>query len=162
MDTDDNATMVRKPLYLITSSQECWRCRTSQPVVALASSSIQGGDDEDREALGSSDPSQPSIFCEITEMPESLLELIQTFHPPYRKHSFKSGGRAYFANFCTCGANFGDHFLFMEPGGAFFPMSEEEASSMTIRTLPITASVEIRGNICYGAEDLIFDHGKRV
>jgi len=161
METEDDILTVGKPLYLITSTQNCWKCRKAQSVIALASPTVEEGDVEciDSETT---DAALSLILCDITEMPSHLLKMINSFHPAYRKHASKTAGRTYYANFCACGANFGDHFLFMEPGGAFFPMGPEDASSMTVRELPIEHSVKLRGSFCQGAEDLIFENAKRV
>jgi hypothetical protein len=155
---DDDILPIISPLNLIISTQKCWKCRKSQKVIALAVW-LQGevGETESEKRQG-----VPSIVCDIVQMPQHLHTLVQSIHPPYRKHQSKTAGQTYFANFCECGANFGDHFLFMEPGGAFFPMDDETASQMVIRTLAFEAPVQIVGNICYGAEDIIFENAQRV
>ena len=50
----------------------------------------------------------------------------------------------------------------MEPEGAFFPLDEVAASKITIREISFPKPVEISGNVCYGAEDLIFENAMRI
>ena len=153
---EDDTFKIGSPLTVLFSSERCWKCREAQQVIALAVRypSKKGDSTQNK-------TNYPSLVCEVTELPSSLLALINSIHPPYRRHLSKTRGESYFANFCSCGANFGDFYLFMEPGGAFFPMDEIEASKITIKELSFPRPVTISGNVCYGAEDLIFANARR-
>ncbi len=147
------------PIYLITSQEKCWKCHTPQKVVALGSPSLRDGDVD---MLGSSDDSEaPYLLSNIADMPESLYATVAAIHPRFRKHLSRTAGEAYYANICECGANFGDHYLHSDPGGAFFPLDAEAASRMSIRKLPLDGTFELDASWAQGVEDLIFEHARR-
>lgn len=154
---EDDTFKIGSPLTVVFSSERCWKCREAQTVIALAVHYPLEAGDPPRNATD-----YPSLICEVTELPASLIALINSVHPPYRRHLSKTRGASYFANFCVCGANFGDFYLFMEPGGAFFPMDETEASKITIKELSFPKPLTVSGTVRYGAENLIFSHAKRL
>ena len=63
---------------------------------------------------------------------------------------------------CECGANFGDHYLYSEPGGAFFPETDEAAARMTIHPLRLEGEFELTATYIQGVEDSIFAHAQRL
>ena len=88
------------------------------------------------------------------EMPKPLLDAIREFHSQYElRYSYTAMDSTY-VNVCECRANFGNFFLYEEPGGPFFPMSSEQASLLTIRTLQIKGTFEFE-NI--GTNDDVFN-----
>jgi len=133
------------PFYLLTGSEPCWKCKLPQTVVGLAARSEDCGED-----------SEPFLLHEIETMPDEFLAEIQRLHPQYQWRN------SYFANTCQCGAHFGDHYLFSEPGGAFFPSTEEEAAKIKIQELPFTGTFTFVCNPGYGIGGFILEHGERV
>lgn len=49
-----------------------------------------------------------------------------------------------------------------EPGGSFFPMTEQEAQRMVIRNLEITGVFELDADFSMGGGDIILGHARRV
>lgn len=153
--------LLRTPLYLLTSSEPCYRCGAKAPVVALACKEFQDADDDPAELVGPD--SEPVLIQSVTEMPDSLLKLIRAVHPHYEKRRSRMANSDYFMNVCPqCNAHFGDFFLFSEPEGAFFPMTDEAAAAITIRKLPIDANVEIDGSYSMGLGETIFQQGEML
>lgn len=148
------------PLYLITSSEHCWRCKLPQSVIALATRSLRDGDMD--MLVESTEDEEPFILTNITDMPESIFQHLTTVHPSYRQHPSRTAGQTYYANMCECGANFGDFYLHSEPGGAFFPMSEEQAAEMTVTALPFEGVFDFHCGYSQGRGDFIFQHAKRA
>lgn len=87
---------------------------------------------------------------------------MRALHPRYQKHFSRLAGQAYFANLCECGANFGDFYLHSEPGGAFFPETDEIAARMTIQALPLKGEFELVATYVQGVEDSVFANAKRL
>jgi hypothetical protein len=48
-----------------------------------------------------------------------------------------------------------------EPGGPFFPTSEEEAIHLTVVEIPLDGPVEVEASLGMGAGDLILEHAKK-
>jgi len=151
---------VGAPLYLITSTEKCYRCGQLRVVIALATCALHDG--EVNTLTDGAEGNEPFMLSYIEEMPESVLAHMQRVCPGYRKHSSRTAGVAYYTNTCECGANFGDHYLFSDPGGAFFPVEEEVASCALITELPIQGVLAFRGQFSQGGAELIFRHAQRV
>ena len=83
-------------------------------------------------------------------------------HPHFQKRTSKTAGTAYYMNTCGCGAHFGDFYVFSEPGGAFSPTEEDEASRITIEELPLTRIFELDCTYGMGTGDHIFEHAKKL
>ena len=152
-----NTLKVTAPVFLLRSTESCWRCHSNQEVIALA---FRWSLDEDEAEDQQPHQGEPLILENIHEMPQAILDHIVSVHPRVEKRPSKTTGTAYFMNICKCGANFGDHYLFSEPGGAFFPMDEEAASQITIEELPFTGAFQFNCSYSMGQGDLIFEHGE--
>ena len=158
MNEDDFKLKIAAPLYLIASQEPCWRCGQPQKVVALAASNVDGGEG----FLAPAELFAPLLLSNIEEMPAPVFEAIRALHPRYQKHFSRTAGQTYFANLCECGANFGDYYLYSEPGGVFFPETDEAAARMTIQTLPLDGDFELTATYAQGVEDSIFAHAQRL
>ena len=79
----------------------------------------------------------------------------------YMKRHSRTAGETYYANTCECGANFGDFYLFSEPGGAFLPDSDEAAASIQLETLPFTGTLRFASSYSVGIGEYILRHAKR-
>ena len=158
MDEEHFKLRIAAPLYLVASQEPCWRCGQSVKVVALAASNVDDGE-------GFFPPAQlsaPLLLSNIEEMPVVLAETIRALHPRFQKHFSRTAKQTYFANLCECGANFGDHYLHSEPGGAFFPETDEAAARMTIQTLPLEGEFALTATYAQGIEDCVFTHARRL
>jgi hypothetical protein len=153
--TENNKLHVTAPIFLLRSTESCWRCHASQEVIALA---FRWRLDKDQDEDGQPGENEPIILDNIHAMPTPLLDATVSRHPHFEKRTSKTAGTAYYMNTCDCGAHFGDFYLFSEPGGAFFPTDETEASRITIEELPLTGTFELDCSYGEGLGDLIFEH----
>jgi hypothetical protein len=156
--SDDNILRVTAPIFLLRSTESCWRCHSSQEVIALA---FRWCLDASLAADEQPEKDEPLILENIHEMPQAILDYVVSVHPHFEKRISKTAGTAYYMNICDCGAHFGDFYLFSEPGGAFFPTDEEEADHITIEQLPFTGTFEFDCSYGMGVGDLIFELAKK-
>jgi hypothetical protein len=149
---------IASPVHLLRSPEPCWKCGLVQPVIALAAVNIvedESGNDDP--AIGN----EPVILHDIAQMPKKILAHIHSTHPQYEKRTSKVAGADYYMNTCSCGAHFGDFYLHSEPGGAFFPDSEEQAGRIMVEELPFTGKFTFRCRYSMGVGDFIFAHARR-
>lgn len=151
---------VISPIYLLTSPTNCWRCGLEQGVVGLAARALEDIDPDQPESVEKYE--ELVLLSEILEMPELIQQHITARHPAYKIHFSYTTDSSYYANICECGANFGDHYLFSEPGGAFFPESDEAASKITYLELPFQGEFEFDCSYSVGAPESILEHAIRV
>jgi len=156
--SDDNMVRVTAPIFLLRSTESCWRCHSSQEVIALA---FRWCLDTALAVDEQPEKDEPLILENIRKMPPAILDYVVSVHPRFEKRTSKTAGAAYYMNICDCGAHFGDFYLFSEPGGAFFPTEEEEAGHITIEQLPFTGTFEFECSYSMGVGDLIFEHAKK-
>lgn len=160
MDSNNKSKYkVTSPIYLLRSSEECWKCDVKQEVVALAVTQIYSGD-PGLERMVNED-AKPFIIFYVEDMPQEILEHICSVHPMYEKRMSRTTGFTYYMNTCTCGASFGDFYLHQKFGGAFCPMSEEDAMKVSIEKLPFTRTFDFVCDYSVGQGAFIFEHAKR-
>ena len=155
-ETNPPSIRVRPPLYLLRSLAQCHECGATQPVAALGVTAFE----EDGASYG--DSKNPSLYLlsRVESLPQDVLTHIQQVAPGYRAMASKTAGMTYFANVCSCGTNFGDFYLFSEPGGAFFPETVEEAKLVELAQIPLSGPLEIECSWSEGtAIDMMFEHG---
>ena len=91
-----------------------------------------------RDSLG-----QVSVLSGITDMPEEVVAYIQGRVPTFKLKFSKTVGQEYYASTCPkCGMLSGDFHLHSEPGAPFFPTTEEEAASLYMTEIPISAAID--------------------
>lgn len=143
---------INPPIYLVSKTIKCWKCQEDMPAVALVSP-----DNSEEEANGC-----VCILSDVTCLPEYLLQMINERFPFFHLKYSKEADSEYYANTCpSCEMLSGDFFLHNEPGGPFFPVTEEEAQELMIEQLPIKAPVEIEAGYHVGPGELIMEYGKR-
>lgn len=102
---------------IIQGVEHCWRCEMSGVVHAFYLDSAQ-------ETFTDDDGDE---YWEATPSGVVVNSIIHLLDGPKREISTVSNGKvrldgSYIANHCEhCGAKLGDHYMFGEPGGAFFP-----------------------------------------
>jgi len=154
---------VLAPIYLLRSSEQCWRCHTLQPVVALATEHLIDDDPEYEDEEGDVMEGQVLVLNNIETLPQMVLSCIISRHPGFQRRKSRTAGCMYYMNICgSCGAHFGDFYMHNEPGGAFFPSDEREAATVTIEQLPLTGEFDMEASYGIGSGDLIFECGKRL
>jgi len=144
------------PLYLITSQEPCWKCGSSQTVVAIGTHNLQDGEDVVCEV---GDQTELLLLNNIASMPFKVFKYVAQRNHRYMKRHSRTAGSVYYANTCECGANFGDFYLFSEPGGAFFPETEADATSIKYHAMPFTGTLPFDCGYSQGIGELILSHG---
>lgn len=148
---DDGRFELDPPIYLVTGETGCWRCGAAMPVVAILCENVESPDEG------------PYILSNTAELSHQLTAFIQRRCPTFRLTYSKTVGGKYFANNCPkCGVISGDFYLHSEPGAPFFPTDEEEASSLTIETIPVNQQCVARTGCGYGTGELILQHARRI
>jgi hypothetical protein len=155
---DHSKTTVKSPLYLVKSTEDCWKCGLEQQVIAVATRHIRTVDFDYLDA-GSD---EPAFLTNIEAMPQPIWEYLSAACPQFQKRRSNTMDMDYYANTCECcKANFGDFYLFSEPEHAFFPMDEEQAKRMSVVELPFTGVFEFQCSCGMGTGGLIFEHATR-
>jgi hypothetical protein len=156
----DEPISILGPLFILISQQRCWKCNDSLEVIAMATSQLS----EQDMFCSDADPEKDLIlFSEIEQMPDAVQIYLQARYPRFCKRFSNTLGSEYFANSCVCGALQGDHYLHSQPGGAFFPQSDEEASKIRLITLPFSPPMAIRCSYHIGSVgEVILAHCQRA
>lgn len=129
---DGNTIELLAPVYLALASTNCWSCKTATPVFCLCA---RGVEDEDNEGCDDFAWLFVSLF-NFKHCGDDLQQIIDQHAIGYTKDSSKQAGARYYMNHCKhCGAKLGDFFMHEEPGGAFFPMSKQEAQKITLHEI---------------------------
>lgn len=148
---------VTAPIFLLQTSAPCWRCHTKQLVVALAFRWVPDPDELQDEQPRKG---EPLVLDNIHAMPRIVLDHVLAVNPRFEKRTSKTTETAYYMNLCECGANFGDWYLFNEPGGAFFPTDERSAAQIAIHELPLTGTFDFDCSYGMGLGGLILKQGR--
>jgi hypothetical protein len=156
--TVDEALQVHCPLYLLTSSEVCWKCGATQYVLALGTHNLHDGE---YDVVEPGDMSELVLLSNVEEMPLPVFEYMAQKNQRYMRHYSRTAGQTYYANTCECGANFGDFYLFSEPGGAFFPDTDEAAAEIELEVMPFSGSLRFVASYSVGVGEYILKHAKR-
>ena len=121
------------PIYLRTSCQPCWRCSKVSRVYCLGASAIEDVqyDNDDDQPFSNIVENENDLIdvCDLEDIDTRLLPLLNQYASTYRPAFSKTKNSKCWMNHCEhCDAKIGDSFLHSEPGGAFFPMSENEST----------------------------------
>lgn len=120
--------------YLAQSMTSCWKCKKTIPVVAvLLPPETLGWNQDDQTWSYSNVPVWASQLSRVTK---GTAKLLAAKAPNLRLAYAKMSNSTYYANHCPdCGALQGQYFLFQEPGGAFFPVSREQAQRISLKRI---------------------------
>jgi len=147
---NDRKTRIEPPLYLASTTISCWRCGADMPAVCLIAPRVPETEGE------------VCILSDIMDLPALVLSFIQKRFPSFKRKFSKATQSEYYANTCPkCGVLSGDFYLHWEPGGPFFPESEEDAACLTIEEIPIAGPVEVDAGLGMGCGDLILQQAKK-
>jgi len=121
------------PVYLRTSVERCWKCGVNSYVYCLGASSINDVeyDDEDDEPYIFSVDNDKSLvdLCDLDEVDHRLFIVLKDLAPKYRPDYSSTKKSRCWMNHCEhCDAKLGDFYLHGEPGGAFFPLSDNDST----------------------------------
>lgn len=155
-----NELQVHAPLYVLTATMACWKCRMEQTVVALGCHNLSDGD-QDMVPVG--DVSELLLLSDVTKLPPLVLQELVKRNPLYALRYSSTAEEEYFANTCGCGALFGDLYLYSEPGGAFFPKEPTAARAILLEQLAFERPMPFECSFSRGgAGQLILEHAIRV
>jgi hypothetical protein len=154
----DEALQVHCPLYLLKSSEPCWKCGSTQVVHALGVHNLK---DDGEDVVDAGDTSELILLSNIVEMPFTVFKYVAQRNHRYMKRYSRTAGEKYYANTCECGANFGDFYLFSEPGGAFFPDTDDAAREIELETTPFTGTLRFVASYSIGTGEQILQHARR-
>ncbi|HSU53294.1 MAG TPA: hypothetical protein VLT36_04475 [Candidatus Dormibacteraeota bacterium] len=142
---------VTAPIYLLRSTEACWRCHAVQAVVALA---FRWKLDPSRKVSDQPGEGETVLLKNIHRLPPEVQTCINALHPAFKKQPSRTSGTEYFMNTCECGAHFGDYYLFSKPGGAFFPMDQEQQKRISREKLHLSGDFEFGASEGIFSEDL--------
>ena len=134
-EPDDGRIRIEAPYFVVNSCEQCWKCGELSPVIGLAATSVFDPSD-------SEEPIGNAILNGILDMPKALLAQMKQRNKRYKMGSSRAAGGRYYMNHChSCGAVFGDFFMYREPGGAFWPTSFDEAELLKLEELALTEPI---------------------
>ncbi|WP_104657399.1 hypothetical protein [Ralstonia insidiosa] len=147
--------------FLATASTTCWKCRESTPVFSIAvppSHLMQYPLPDDGDgpitAIAWEAAEYGGFLSDLVEMSGSVRKVLAAHCPAYRVDYSHTADTNYLMNHCaSCGAKQGDFYLHQEPGGAFFPITEDEAARITLRR--VNALLLAQGSGGMSSEDLM-------
>ena len=154
----DDYLEVRCPIYLLTSSEPCWKCSKPQSVSAVGTHALR---DSGEELTDQGDTTELFLLSNISEMPFPVFKYVVQRNHRYMKRHSRTADETYYANTCECGANFGDFYLFSEPGGAFFPDTDEAAKRIELQQMPFEGTLRFVARYSTGIGQYILQHAKR-
>lgn len=145
---DDKKILVDPPLYLVSTVDSCWKCRSSMPVICLIASNAQDS---------------AFLLSNIISLPPHVQSFIQIRFPTFKLTYSKMAQNEYYANTCPkCLVLSGDFHLHSEPDSPFFSISEDDARRLTIEEIPLDRSIEVNAGFSTGGYvQFILQHGKR-
>lgn len=135
---------VRSPYYyVVESTSGCWGCSNPTRVFAFmlpeAHEEFEYVYDEEVEFELTTNLGEwrcneyRGTVGSVHSMSPAVSKQIRRFTANFKLAYSKAAGQRYFMNHCEhCGAKLGDYFMHAEPGGAFVPMSPEQASKMIL------------------------------
>ena len=157
-----SALKIESPIYLLESTEKCYRCGVTAPVVALAcfKMAVQLDDGGGWEEMLNSE--ELILISNVVLLPPSILDRVQEIHPFLKKRFSRTANTEYLMNVCPeCNVHFGDFYLHCKPDGAFFPMDEDAAARIKIRDMKFTGIFEIDATSGMGVGGLIWSRGKK-
>ncbi|WP_320534194.1 hypothetical protein [Robbsia andropogonis] len=150
-ESDINALAEWMPEYvapnflLASNTQSCWKCGCSTPVFSVASKGdylarlpLCEEDDATTEGVVWTMAESGTFIGNLTLVNGSVRRSLARHCPNYRVDFSKTAESNYFINHCrSCDAKLGDFYMHNEPGGAFFPTTEVQATKIQLRKVEV-------------------------
>jgi len=118
--------MIHAPVWLLTSTDHCYRCGKETPVFALSAQMLVDFErDDDGEIyyqhIKTRQHGHISLY-NLEMLDAQVASLLKQTAPNFRLDHSKTQGNRVYMNHCQhCAAKLGDYFMHCEPGGAFCP-----------------------------------------
>lgn len=142
--------IITPPLYVVNGSARCWKCENEVSAICLIAPAVVDAEYE----------GEPCVISYIEALPPFVLQFMQSRFPTFRRKFSQTAESAYYGNVCpNCEALQGDHYLH-EPGGPFFPNSEDEAAKLQVIEAPLSGPIEIGATGSYGMGEIILQHAR--
>lgn len=143
---------IKSAIYLAQTEINCWNCRKEMTVLGLLAPTVLNAEDD-----------AVCILSNIKELPEKLLTQIQSVNPNFQYRKSNTFQDSYYANVCPyCNKITGDHHLHSEPGGAFFPMEDEDIEKIRLHKIEFDEVIEIDSSYSMGMGEVMLEKGKMV
>lgn len=112
MDTDQQLIA---PIYLLSSTIECYACDEVTIVHCIAASGVTEEDEPDEVGV------RLRLLSNVEQIDNAISAKLSEMAPPYHTNRSMTQGRRVWMNHCVhCGAKQGDFDLHSEPDGPFF------------------------------------------
>ncbi|WP_126974133.1 DUF5710 domain-containing protein [Gynurincola endophyticus] len=164
-DTDKIDTILKTPFYMASNKRSCWKCKKKITVLALYSDNFYYLDEEgsDNEESVFEKAELKSFFSHVFYIDENFASFVRQQFPDFKLGFSKTVNGEYWANHCEfCHALQGDHFNHESPGGAFFPVTDEECENITLIQIPFKFDVGITGSYSdFSNQDRAFERAKK-
>lgn len=129
--------------YIVESYTVCWRCREMTSVHSFMLPSPHEIFEYLDEEVGNKTDSggwearhHNTILSSLVGIPSTVADKLSLVTKRYFPKYSKKAGYTYYMNHCEhCNAAQGDFYMHSEPGGAFFPVSVEQAGIMYRRRI---------------------------
>ncbi len=129
--------------YLAQTQTACPHCHESTTVTAFmlpAGHKMLENDDDDEDDISTevsyTEQDSPAFLFYIADIPSIVRNVLPGFHHRLRKAVSQRLRRQHWINHCEhCGAQQDDTELFAEVGGAFFPASREQATTIQLHRI---------------------------
>lgn len=122
---------------------KCWSCREVTPVAAVLLSIHESRWDEEDEWQ---DAEGTTVLSYITVLNSEALTSLKAKAPWMQLMPSKRAQETYWANGCTgCGVLQGDWHLHSEPGGPFFPETEDQEAALTLEWYAVPIEAQANG-----------------
>lgn len=143
---------IKSPLFLAQSETNCWNCGSEITVVALLAPNIINSEED-----------AVCKLLNITYLPEILLKRIQSLNQNFKLRQSKTTLESYYANVCQhCNKITGDFYLHSEPGGAFFPLEDEDFKKIRLIKFDLEDEIELESDYSYGFVEEMLEKGKMI
>ncbi len=112
MDTDSHLIA---PVYLLSSTIECYSCDEVTIVHCIAASGVSEEDEPEEVGV------RLRLLSNVEQIDNAILPKLGEMAPAYHTNRSMTQGRRVWMNHCVhCGAKQGDFYLHSEPDGPFF------------------------------------------
>jgi len=119
-ETPEEDPPVFDKLYLVESTEICWKCKSAIPVFTFGCASSEKED---------------SFFVTafVHTAPDDLIRAIKKRSQNYFLDYSKTANTTYYMNHCPrCNAKIGDFYMHYKPGNSFYPESKNDCSQIII------------------------------
>lgn len=147
----DTAIILSNEITIAHAERPCWKCHRPNQVIAIGSDYFYEKDINERDEAVWLEQGFFTLFQQVSAISGNLLALLQDYYPNYKTGYTKDTAGPYWSNHCaSCQSIQGDWFLFDEAGSVFYPVTQEAAVLITLKTFPLKYAPRIDAGYIYG------------